>query len=40
MGVEVPSGSLGFVGDPVTIFFDAGYDADPVGTQQDYGTVG
>jgi len=40
MGVEAPSGSLGFVGDPVTATFNAGFVEDPVTSTFDYGTVG
>jgi hypothetical protein len=40
IGVEAPSGSLGFVGDPVTAIFDAGFDLDATTSSFDYGTVG
>lgn len=40
VGIEAPSGSLGFVGDPVTVVFDAGFDLDPTTSIFDYGTVG
>jgi len=39
MGVETPAGSLGFVGDPVTVIYDAGFDSDPTTISFDYGTV-
>ena len=40
IGVEAPSGSLGFVGDPVTATFNAGFDLDATTSSFDYGTVG
>jgi len=39
MGVETPAGSLGFVGDPVTVIYDAGFNSDPTTISFDYGNV-
>lgn len=38
-GITVPVGDLGWVNDPVTVTFDAGYDLDPATADFDYGTV-
>jgi hypothetical protein len=38
-GLTVPVGDLGYVNDPVTISFDAGFDSDPAVANFDYGTV-
>jgi hypothetical protein len=36
---DVPSADLGFVGEPVTIIFDAGFDSQEVTDAFDYGSV-
>ena len=38
-GITVPVGDLGWVNDPVTVTFDAGFDLDPATADFDYGTV-
>lgn len=38
-GITVPVGDLGWVNDPVTVTFDAGFDLDPAVADFDYGTV-
>ena len=38
-GITVPVGDLGWVNEPVTVTFDAGYDLDPATADFDYGTV-
>lgn len=35
--IGIPSGDLGFVSDPTTVFFDAGLDSEPVTSSFDYG---
>jgi hypothetical protein len=39
IGITVPVGDLGFVNEPVTVSFDAGYDLDPAQAEFNYGTV-
>jgi hypothetical protein len=38
-GITVPVGDLGWVNEPVTVTFDAGFDLDPATADFDYGTV-
>jgi hypothetical protein len=39
VGTEQLSGSLGFIGEPVTIIYDAGLVIDPTTNTFDYGNV-
>ena len=39
IGITVPVGDLGFVNEPVTVSFDAGFDLDPAQAEFNYGTV-
>ena len=35
--MSVPIGDLGFIGDPASFIFDAGYDSETPSTTYDYG---